>query len=82
MSLFSWMHRRGSAPVARDRLKVLLAHERTFGAESDLLGILHEQILAVICRHVPVTPEKVHVKMDRGGVVSTLAIDIEIANPA
>jgi cell division topological specificity factor len=78
MSLFDWMHRRGSAPVARDRLKVLLAHERTFGGQSDLLGVLREEILEVICRHITVAPEKVQVKMDRGAAVSTLAIDIEI----
>ena len=78
MNLFGWMHRRGSAPVARDRLKVLLAHERTLGTNSDLLGLLREEILAVICRHVPLPPEKVQVKMNRGTAMSTLAIDIEI----
>jgi cell division topological specificity factor len=78
MSIFNWKYRRGSAPVARDRLKVMLAHERRIGARSDLLGLLHGEILAVICRHVMVSPEQVQIKMDRGAVVSTLAIDIEI----
>jgi cell division topological specificity factor len=78
MSLFAWMHRRGSAPIARDRLKVLLAHERTLGAKSDLVALLRGEILAVICRHIMVDPEKVQVKMDRGGAVSTLAIEVEI----
>ena len=72
---FNWKHQRGSAPVARDRLKVLLAHERRRGAKSDLVGLLRAEILAVICRHVTVKPENVHVKMNRG---TTLAIDIEI----
>jgi cell division topological specificity factor len=39
---------------------------------------LREEILAVICRHVPLPPEKVQVKMNRGAAMSTLAIDIEI----
>jgi len=78
MSLFGWINRRGSAPVARDRLKVLLAYERTVGSNSELLGVLREEILAVIRRHVVVGPEKVQVKMGRGAAVSTLAIDIEI----
>lgn len=75
---FNWKYRRGSAPVARDRLKVLLAHEGRRGAKSDLLGLLREEIVAVICRHVTVEPENVQVKMSRGAAVSTLAIDIEI----
>lgn len=78
MSLFGWLARRGSAPAARDRLKVLLAHERTLGANSELLGVLREDILAVICRHLTIAPEHIQVNMSRRESVSTLAIDIEI----
>jgi cell division topological specificity factor len=78
MSLFGWMHRRSSASVAHDRLKVLLAHERTLGTKSDLLALLRGEILSVICRHVIVEPDKVQVKMDCGAAVSTLAIEVEI----
>jgi cell division topological specificity factor len=80
MSLFGWINRGGSAPLARERLKVLLAYERTLGANSDLVGILREEILALIRRHVMVEPDKVHVKLGRGGATSTLAIDIELPN--
>ena len=75
---FNWKYRRGSAPVARDRLKVLLAHEGRCGAKSDLLGLLREEIVAVICHRVRVEPENIQVKMNRGAAVSMLAIDIEI----
>jgi len=80
MSLLGWINRRGTAPVARERLKVLLAYERTLGANSDLVSRLREEILALIHRHVMVEPDKVQVKMGRGGVTSTLAIDIELPN--
>jgi cell division topological specificity factor len=69
---------RRSAPVARERLKILLAHERAECNPSDLLGRLREEILAVIGRHVTINPDKVQVKMDRAGTKSTLAVDIEI----
>jgi cell division topological specificity factor len=79
MSWFALLKRRGSAPVARDRLKILLAHERTFrSGQSDLLAQLREEIMVVIGKHIAVTPEKVQIRMDRGQAVSTLAIDIEI----
>ena len=78
MNVLNWIKRRGSAPVARDRLKILLAYERTFQGQTDLLAILREEIMGVIGRHVPVAPDKVQVRMDRGLAVSTLAIDIEI----
>lgn len=75
---FNWRYRRGSALVARDRLKILLEHEGRRSIKSDLLGLLRGEIVAVICRHVTVEPENVQVTMNRGATVSTLAIDIEI----
>ncbi len=79
MSLFK-MLRRGSAPVARERLQILLAHERSARSQPDLLGILREEILAVISRHVSFEPDRVQIKMDRGKSMSTLEVDIEIPN--
>ena len=73
-----WFFRRRTAPVARDRLKVLLAHERALAGKSDLIGILRDEILAVIRKHVSVDPERVRVKADRAAMVSTLTVDIEI----
>jgi cell division topological specificity factor len=83
MNLLSFLRRRGSAPIARERLQVLLAHERaSVGGQSDLVAILREEILAVIRKHVSVDGDKVQVKMDRGGSVSTLEVDIEIPSLA
>lgn len=79
MSLFG-LFRRGSAPIARERLQVLLSHERVARDRPDLLSILREEILAVIGRHVSFEPDRVQIKMDRGKSVSTLAVDIEIPN--
>ena len=82
MRIFNLFQRRGSAPVARDRLQILLAHERAARGQSDLLGILREEILAVIAKHVTVERDDVVVRMDRGATVSTLEIDIEISTSA
>ena len=69
-----------SAPVARDRLQILLAHERGLRGQPDLLAILREDILAVVSRHVTLDPDKVIVRMERGKNVSTLEVDIEVPN--
>jgi cell division topological specificity factor len=81
MNLFNLFRRSNSAPVARDRLQILLAHERTIAGGSDLVALLREEILAVIKKHVPVDQQKVQVKMDRGESVSMLEVDIEIPTP-
>ena len=72
--------RTASAPVARERLQILLAHERGLRGQPDLLAILREEILAAVSRHVVLDPEKVVVRMDRGKHVSTLEVDIEVPN--
>ena len=81
MNLLNFFSRRATAPVARDRLQILLAHERTIAGGSDLVALLREEILAVIKKHVSVDAEKVQVKMERGSAVSTLEVDIEIPTP-
>ena len=72
----------GSASAARDRLKVLLSHERAAVGHSRLVELLREEILGVIGRHISVDRDKVQVKMEGGEGVSTLAIDIEIPAPS
>jgi cell division topological specificity factor len=79
MNLFGLFRRGGgSAPVARERLQLLLAHERAATGKSNLIAALREEILAVIARHVPVKPEQVQVKMTRRKAVSMLKIDVEM----
>jgi cell division topological specificity factor len=79
MNFFRFL-RGGSAPIARERLQILLAHERSSFGQPDLLGVLREEILAVLGRHVSFEPDKVRIDMDRGKTVSTLVVDIEIPN--
>ncbi len=80
MSLFHMFRRRRSAPVARERLQILLAHERTNRGRPDLLAILREEILTAIGKHVSIDQDNVVVRMDRGATVSTLEIDVELPN--
>ena len=82
MSLLGFLNRRRSAPVARERLQILLAHERAVHGHRDLVAILQEEILAVIAKHMAIEREKVQVKLDRGKAVSTLEIDIEMPDLA
>ena len=81
MNLFNLFRKQPTAPIARDRLQILLSHERTIAGGSDLVALLREEILAVIKKHVNVDSEKVQVKMERGESVSMLEVDIEIPTP-
>jgi cell division topological specificity factor len=78
MRLFGFFRPVSSAPVARERLQILLEYERRLVSQSSLVTVLREEILAVVSRHVTVDPERVHVSIDRGNGFSTLAVDIQI----
>lgn len=83
MNLLRFFGRRKSASVARERLQILLTHERSAGGnQSDLIAVLREEVLAVIAKHVTVDPDKVEIKLERGKVVSILEIDIEVPTSA
>ncbi|AMS42110.1 cell division topological specificity factor MinE [Aminobacter sp. NyZ550] len=80
MKLLDFFKRGGSAPVARERLQVLLAYERNNRNQPDLVAVLREEIIAVIAKHVQVNQDDVKITMDRGATTSTLEIDIHIPN--
>ena len=72
--------RDASAPVARERLQILLAHERGRNGAPDLLETLRAEILGVVSKHVDLDPDKIVIRMDRGKFVSMLEVDIEVPN--
>lgn len=82
MNILNLFARKSSAPVARERLQLLLAHERAMVGQSDLIAVLREEILAVIGKHVQLDPDKVHVRMERTETVSTLEVEVEVPNQA
>ena len=70
-----------SANQAKERLQIVLAHERIGRTREDFLPKLQQEIVAVVARYVAIDPGKVNVSLDRGGDMSTLAIEIDLPGP-
>ncbi|WP_270937893.1 cell division topological specificity factor MinE [Falsiroseomonas oryzae] len=70
-----------SASQAKERLQIVLAHERIGRTREDFLPKLQQEIVAVVARYVAIDPGRVNVSLDRGGDMSTLAIEIEMPGP-
>jgi cell division topological specificity factor len=81
MNIFSLFGRKTTAPVARERLQILLSHERTTNCNADLIALLQKEVLAALAKHIDVDPSKVQIKMERREDVSLLEIDVEIPTP-
>jgi cell division topological specificity factor len=78
MKLFNLFRPRSSAPAARERLQIILSHERATAGQSDLLAILREEILSAIAKHVSIDRDSIQVRLNRGQTVSALEINVEI----
>jgi cell division topological specificity factor len=81
MNIISFFKRPVTAPVAKDRLKLLLAHERAVIGNANVVALLREEIVAVIAKHFPVEPSSIKVRMETGDIISTLEIEAEIPTP-
>jgi cell division topological specificity factor len=78
MTLWKRLFSNTSAPQARERLQILLSHERQVLGGSDLLSSLREEILAVVAKHVPCEQDNVKVRLERGTPMSILEIEVEV----
>jgi cell division topological specificity factor len=70
-----------NAAVAKERLQVIISHERVSRTREDFLPKLQRELVEVVSRYVSIDPDKVQVNLERGGDMSTLAIEIELPGP-
>jgi cell division topological specificity factor len=68
-----------TATVAKERLQLILAHERNGHARSpDYLPELQRELMAVIAKYVSVNPDDIKVQMERQGDLEVLEVKIEL----
>lgn len=70
--------RQTSASIAKERLKIVLAHERAGSRAPDFLPILQKELLAVVGRYVEISDDMIRVTLGNSGDTSLLEINIEI----
>lgn len=77
MSIFNYLKKRHrSASVAKERLQIIISHERTQRNTPDYLPRLQEEILAVIAKYIPITRDKVTVNLERTGDSAVLELNV------
>ena len=77
MSIFNYLRRRNAtASVAKERLQIIISHERSQRHTPDYLPQLQEEILEVIAKYVRVTRDQVSVNLERMGDNSVLELNI------
>jgi cell division topological specificity factor len=67
-----------SAAIARERLKIVLAHERISRDGPDFLPALQQELLDVVSRYIEIRPDMIRINLDKSGETSLLEINVEI----
>ena len=82
MSLLSLLlgEKKKTASVARERLQIILAHERSGrgSAKPDYLPALQRELLAVISKYVSINAEDLKVHFERQDNLEVLEVKIEL----
>ena len=80
MRLFDFFpsRRAPSASVAKERLQLVLAHERAGRERADFLPALQRDLIALVQKYVPARDEAIEVKLGRHDGAAVLEINIEL----
>ena len=83
MSLFHYLRRRNStASVAKERLQIIISHERSQRNTPDYLPKLQEEILDVIAKYVSINRDQVSVHLERMGDNAVLELNVTMPDEA
>jgi cell division topological specificity factor len=78
LELFRVNRQPPSADTAKQRLQVIIAHERVAGPTYEFLPLLQRELLEVIRKYIEVDPKRVKVDIEKGEGISVLEVNIEL----
>lgn len=80
--IFGLQSSKRSASTARERLQIVLSHQRSDEATPDFLPNLRTELLNVICKYVKIDPDQINVELQQVGNRSVLELNIALPNLA
>lgn len=82
MGLFDFLRpKKGSANIAKERLRILVAQERSTRGGPDYLPVLRRELLEVIRKYVSVDLDAVQVNLTREDDQDVLDISVSLSGP-
>ncbi len=70
--------RRNSASVAKERLQIIVAHQRTRSDDNDYLPLLQKDLLEVVRKYVHIDEDQIKLSLDRQDDCEVLELNISI----
>lgn len=77
MSLLKYLRKKkNTANVAKERLQIIISHERHKSTTPDYLPKLQQEILEVIAKYVYIDKEQVKVNLEKNGDNAVLELNV------
>ncbi len=73
---------RDSAAVAKERLQIIVAHERRRAHSPDFLPRLQKDILEVVRKYLPIEEDQIKLSIDSRGDCEVLELNISLPENA
>jgi cell division topological specificity factor len=70
------MKKKQSASVAKERLSIIISHERAKQSQPDFLPDLRRELIGVIAKYVELDEEQINIQMKRQDNYSTIEMNI------
>ncbi len=67
-----------TAKVAKERLQIIIAHERGKGEKPDYLALLQKDLIEVIAKYVKINKEDVKIDLERKDGCSILELNVTL----
>jgi cell division topological specificity factor len=67
-----------SASVAKERLQIVVAHQRTSRTQPDFLPEMQQEIIRVIQKYVKINQDQVSVQLDSNDSCSVLELNVTL----
>jgi cell division topological specificity factor len=67
-----------SASVAKERLQIIVAHERGQRQQPDYLPLMQQEILDVIRKYVPIDQDSVNIQLENNDHCSVLELNVTL----
>lgn len=69
-----------SASLAKERLQIIISHERSNDKTPDFLPQLRKELVAVIAKYMPLQEDQVNIQMHRQDNHSTIEMNFVVPN--
>lgn len=81
MSIFDYFRKtqdNQSASIAKERLQIIVAHQRTTRNQPDYIGKMQKEIVNVIRKYVDIEQDQVNVQLDTVDNCSVLELNVTL----